>query len=444
MSAQGINNLARQRMSMKILTRATMNTIKFQLVRQYDKIIAYLKLTNHRKLMRNPTLERDMAQTNIDAKALKHMIKQMLIIGFEGCELEQNNPYQKIVKEEIGGVIAFDYDYQRKQVGKNILSPEQTAKLNQQCQTLNPYGYRSIDSEGGDYLDDKTGQRRGVNRLKAAYGFPQTLCPQDIGSLVATGKIDQARVAIEKHADTVSQAGFNLVFAPIVDVDINPNCPIVGALARSYSANPDVVIECARLFIEVFSAKNIQTVLKHFPGHGSANTDTHLHLTDITDTWQKTELLPYKELANQCGMVMVGHLLHRDIDQELPASLSSKFIQELLRGKLGFNGVVVSDDLQMHGVKAAINNKYQPELSSIASENEKNSFIDSKIIEHAINAGTDILIFGNQLAPNTPSLAKTIENHIVNLLEENKISLNRILESYQRIQAAKSLSSYFR
>ena len=186
---------------------------------------------------------------------------------------------------------------------------------------------------------------------------------------------DSTRMQAEKMAQWLYATGINNNLAPVVDLDINPLSPAIGYYERSFSMDPVVVIDHAQWFISEFSNYNIITTLKHFPGHGSAEEDSHLGFTDITDTWTDKELLPYRHLIvnDYDDIIMVGHLYNAHIDSVYPASLSFKTIQGLLRDSLGFNGVVVSDEMLM----GAITNNY--------------SFDEA--IELAINAGTDMLLY---------------------------------------------------
>jgi len=157
------------------------------------------------------------------------------------------------------------------------------------------------------------------------------------------------------------------------------------------------------------------TALKHFPGHGSSSSDSHLALPDITQTYEKQELAPYEELIKNGGAdsIMTAHVINRNIDPEYPATLSEKFINGILRQDLKFDGVVFSDDMQM----GAIINHY--------------GFEDAII--RAINAGCDILIFSNNGGEYDDFVAKRARDAILNAVKEGLISESRINESYARI-----------
>ena len=216
-------------------------------------------------------------------------------------------------------------------------------------------------------------------------------------------------------ASTLHELGFNLNFAPVVDLNLNEEQGIIGKLHRSYSADPKHVIRAAAQFVKAFNEYGISCAYKHFPGHGSAIGDTHLGFVDVTDHYQPSELLPYAALLNDTllppAMVMTAHVINRQLDASgMPATLSYPIITDLLRREIGFKGVIISDDLQMQ----AISDHYTLEES----------------LRLTINAGADMVIFGNQLGRHT---ATEIIDCIEHLVQSGAINLSRIEEAYQRI-----------
>ncbi len=345
--------------------------------------------------------------------SLRDKIGQMLIIGFDGKKIETTSPIAKAIDENnIGGVILFDYNYQTKKFDKNIASPEQVKLLNQQLQSANLAGNLkhhlknlplliSVDYEGGQ-----------VNRLREEYGFPHTITAKKMGSIPLT----EAAQFTLSMAKTLNSSGFNLDFAPVLDVDVNPENPIIGKLDRSFSANPDVVAKHAHLFSQQLLSHHVQCAYKHFPGHGSSTADSHLGFVDVTDTWHEDELIPYQKSlakAQHCGMVMTAHIVNRRLDATgLPATLSSSILTGILRNELKFDGVIVTDDMQMKAIAANYN-------------------LDTAL-SLAINAGADMLIFGNQLI-NKPQDPKEIINIIEKKVALGEIPLDRINEAYRHI-----------
>lgn len=347
--------------------------------------------------------------------SLRDKIGQMLIIGFKGDTVNQDMLItQSMTANNLGGVILYD----RKLVGKNILNPEQVQALNQSLQNFNHTGHHAykrpdlplliaVDYEGGK-----------VNRLKETYGFPTTLSAEAIGQL----SMQDANTQAANMADTLNTAGFNLDFAPVVDLNINPNNPIIGKMERSFSDNPGDVVKYAELFSQNFLARQIQCAYKHFPGHGSATSDSHLGFVDVTAEWQTDELDPYQQLLsgpNPCGMVMTAHIVNRKLDESgLPATLSHKILTELLREKMHFSGVIITDDMQM----LAIRDNYGLQQA----------------ITLAINAGADMLMFANQLAPNEPDQdPKNLIDLIENEVHQGHIAEATIDAAYERIVSLK-------
>jgi beta-N-acetylhexosaminidase len=281
------------------------------------------------------------------------MIGQMIMVGFNGSEVNEESAITKTLKDiNVGSVILFN-----RSDASNIVNYNQTKTLidNLQKYSKTPL-FIAVDAEGG-----QVNRIRNLIEIKSAY---------EMGSS-RTNQITNEESA--KLAEELKALGFNMNLAPVVDINVNNN-PAIGGLGRAFSDKPSQVAYQANNFILNHLKQNIITVVKHFPGHGSAFEDSHTELADITSTYNKSELLPYEEL-NKKGLlkvVMVGHLLNKNIDPIYPASLSSKFIQDVLRREVGFNGVIMSDDLHM----LAIKNNY--------------TFEESIVL--AINAGTNILV----------------------------------------------------
>lgn len=346
-------------------------------------------------------------------EALRKKIAQMLVVGFDGAsaeEIESESRGAKYYVQElgVGGVILFYTNVQDPSKHKNIVSPEQVFELTSYLQALSPDTlFIAIDQEGG-----------AVIRLDPRSGFPATVSAQYLG----TQGLDSTAFHARKTAQLLSDYGFNLNFAPCVDVNVNPDCPIIGKKERSFSSDPAVVAECAKIWIEEHGKLGVRSTIKHFPGHGSALGDTHLGVADVTKTWQDCELAPYRELISDgtADMVMVAHVFNDRLDPKYPASLSRKTITGLLREELGFQGLVISDDLMM---KAIVDDYSFP-----------------KALELAINAGCDILILSNNL-PHSKKLSPLDAVDIIErLVRRGKISPERIDESYARIMRYKGQS----
>lgn len=292
---------------------------------------------------------------------------QLLVVGFRGAEI---SPESKIVQDfkeyNLGGVVLFDYDVETKEYGRNIVDPNQLLKLSS---ALVAYSQTppiiAIDQEGGQ-----------VSRLKQRYGFPATKSAAYLGNL---NNEDSTRHYARSIAQEFMVVGVNTNFAPVLDVNLNPNNPVIANYERSFSSDPNKVVQHVNYVLDEFDKEGILSVLKHFPGHGSSADDSHLGITNVTELWNPDELIPYKELfeTRKINAVMTAHIYNANIDSLWPATLSENTIQKLLRDSLGFNGVVFSDDMQMEAIRA----EYGLETA----------------IEQSLNAGVDILIFANNL-----------------------------------------------
>lgn len=352
------------------------------------------------------------------AVSLRDKIGQMLIMGFHGKVIDEKSPIaQSIEQDNIGGVILFDFNQQSQTFDKNIENPKQVKELNNQLQKITQIANRkhrrdnlplliSVDYEGGE-----------VNRLHPRYGFPEMPSAKDVGSM----PLELANSSAELMANTLKSAGFNLNFFPELDVNVNSDNPIIGKKNRSFSSVPEVVTQYAQLYTQQFIKHQIQCSYKHFPGHGSSLSDSHLGFVDVSDTWSERELIPFLQMLSQpnhCNMVMIAHIVNRKLDTTgLPASLSYHVINGLLRHDLKFDGVVVTDDMQMK----AITNYYGLDTAVTLS----------------INAGADMLIFGNQLVEKLQG-SKEIIDMIEQKVQSGEISEHRIDEAYQRIVKMKS------
>jgi len=341
---------------------------------------------------------------------LDEQIGQMIMVGFRGLSLAPDNPIVSDIRDrKIGSVILFDYDVPAKSPVRNIESPDQVRQLVRSLQDLAHTPLLiAIDQEGGR-----------VNRLKEKFGFPPTVSAQHLGTL---NDPNLTRRQSEQTAKTLADLGISLNFAPVVDLNTNPENPVIGKLERSFSADPNIVTRHARAWIEGHHQHNVLCALKHFPGHGSSRADSHLGFVDVTETWTKAELEPYRQLikADQVDVVMTAHIFNSKLDSKVPATLSRPVITGVLRGELGYQGVVVSDDMQMKAISA----HYGLETA----------------IQQAINAGVDILVFGNN-ALWDPEIAQKAISIIKQSVKDGKISRNRIEESYERILKLKKQKS---
>lgn len=338
---------------------------------------------------------------------LDQMIGEMIILGFRGTEVSDSSKIVQDINEyNIGGVILFNYDVPSKSFPRNIVDPKQTKKLIEDLKKLTRSDlFIAVDAEGGY-----------VNRLKAEYGFMQVKSAQEMG------KDDPKDTFLEASplGIELDYLGFNLNFAPVVDVNINKDNPVIGHLERSFSDDPVKVYEHAGYFIDAMHQYNIITAIKHFPGHGSSTEDSHLGLVDITDTYnEEVELFPFKKLIedNKTDIIMTAHIMNTNIDPDNPATLSSIFLKDILRGRLNYEGVIVSDDMQMGAIATY--------------------FGFEEAIVRAINAGCDLLIFSNNGREYDDDIAQKAVEVIKKAIKERKITEEEISSSYNRIKELK-------
>lgn len=345
----------------------------------------------------NHSQSNEQSEVPLDVK-----IGQMLTIGFRGMQVADTNHIVRDIQQyHLGGVVLYDYDVPKDTAYRNIQSPQQVQTLVKNLQNLTDRPLIiSIDQEGGI-----------VARLKPEYGFSQTVSAEYLGKL---DNPDSTRYYARQMAETLANLGINVNFAPVLDLNTNPDNPVIGGLERSFSADPGTVTEHASIFIKTMQEHGIMPVVKHFPGHGSSKKDSHLGVVDVTETWSRDELIPYRQLidSNLVGTVMTAHIFNATLDSTYPATLSKPTISGVLRDDLGFGGVVISDDLMM----GAIRKEYGLKTT----------------IAQALNAGVDILSFANNSVYDRDIVPKA-HNIIKELIDEGKISRERIDQSYKRI-----------
>ncbi len=349
---------------------------------------------------------------------LRQKIGQMIMVGFHATKPSEPQVIslsKKIQQGLAGGVIFFRY---------NIVNPEQTHNLTRHFQSLKTPSplLLAVDQEGGK-----------VQRLNAKNGF------KDYKSAKEVAKTLTPKEALAHYADmakTTSNAGFNVVFGPVVDLDHNPTLesekpsvnPVIGGLERAYSADPKVIVEYAAQFIEAHRQHGILTSLKHFPGHGLAPSDTHVDLTDVTATYEsELELAPYEILAEKglIDMVMTAHVMMRNLDEDYPATLSPIILKELLReGNYPYNGVVISDDLFM----GAIQKNYSFEEAVLLAVEA-----DVDILLFSINTAAQKGINAEDQKPFDANLVDKVIDIIEKAIKSGRLTQERINKSYERI-----------
>jgi beta-N-acetylhexosaminidase len=340
---------------------------------------------------------------NLSEAAIRPLIANMLIVGFDDETITPKSPISRHIETGLGGVILFDRFYDDRERIKNIRNPEQLKRLTAQLQGLSKRPLIiAVDQEGGR-----------VARLKNEAGFGRTPSAEQVA---ARNDDAYAKREYATLAAILQEAGINCNFAPDVDLRINESNRVIVGLERSYGSDPSVVARFAGIFCDALKRQGIIPVLKHFPGHGSSLEDSHEGFVDVSATWSERELEPYRLLvaSGRAEMVMTAHVFNDRLDPDYPATLSRAVNTELLRRKLGFDGVIVSDDLQMQ----AIASRYSLE----------------ETMTLAINAGVDLLLFGNQLARHeTDDIIDVICGQVMS----GAIHLETVEAANRRIEALK-------
>ena len=339
---------------------------------------------------------------------LRTRIGQMLLVGFRGTSVDGSSPIVgDIAERHLGGVLLFDR-YSGSSRVRNIASPDQVASLVGTLQGV-ARGTRlgapllvAVDQEGGE-----------VARLGPRNGFGGTYTAAMLGAINDVGFTEAQGAQI---AWTLASVGINLNLAPVVDLYLSTGRGTIGGSSRSFSADPATVTAHAAAFVRGHRSAGVRTALKHFPGQGSAAGDTHLGAVDTTGSWTERELEPFAALIADglADAVMTAHVYNAGIDRSNPASLSAAAVDGLLRGQLGFGGVVISDDLTMGAIRS--NYRYEDAVA------------------RAVTAGVDLLTIAES---DGGVVARTIDV-IERMVASGAIPESRIDASYARITALKA------
>lgn len=335
--------------------------------------------------------------------SLDEKVGQILMAHFHG-ESANDDAQILIQKLKIGGIIYYDWS-------NGLTSPDQVCALSLGLQKLAQENELpiplliGIDQEGGV-----------VNRIN--HGFTEFPGNQALGE---TDDPDLAEQAAHIMGQELFAVGINIDFAPVVDVNQNPCNPVIGV--RSFGDTPEIVTAFGKKAISGFHQANILTTLKHFPGHGDVQQDSHEDLPVVRKTLEeleKIDLVPFAKLAPFADAVMTAHLLVPALDQENCSTLSEKTLH-YLKENLGFEGVIISDSLVMEGVLK----KYQS--------------IDETAIQ-ALKAGCDLLLLGGkQLNGEYVNFeldvndVQRIHTSLVNAVKENRIPEERLNEAVKKI-----------
>lgn len=344
--------------------------------------------------------------TTIDEMTIEEKIGQVLLVHFRGEEA--NDEAQKLIQElHVGGFIYYNW-------ANGLNSPEQVSRLSTGLQKLAEKQTHPIP------LFIVADQENGlVARVKGLTTFPGNK------ALGMTGDPKLAELSAYITGKELETVGVNFNLSPVVDINNNPRNPIIGI--RSFGDTAGIVIPYAENAILGYHKAGMITCLKHFPGHGDVETDSHEDLPIINKTKEQleaTELLPFKVLAADADSVMTAHILIPSIDSKNCATLSKKIL-DILRDDIGFNGVIIADSLVMEGVL-------------------KNSGSADEAAIQSFNAGCDIIMLGgSQLLGNNILRELTVDDvtrihkFLVDAVASGRISMQRLDSSVARILALK-------
>lgn len=335
---------------------------------------------------------------------LQDKIDQLFIVGFRGTSFDTAPEVQKMLSEtNVGGVILFDYDTPTKTYDRNIKTKIQTTQLISDLQShAKTRLFISIDEEGGK-----------VSRLKKVAGFTPTLSAAKL-SLKSDTQVQTIAKGLGK---ILSDYGFNMDFAPVLDVNVNKKSPAIGLVERSFSLLQSVVAKKGIAFSKGLIQSNVIPVGKHYPGHGSAVGDTHKGFVDITKTFKQYELDPFKKAcASGIPAIMVGHLYDSRVDKVYPATLSKAHIDRLK--SLGCTSqVVITDDIDM---------------KALADQYSRHD-----ILVKAFTAGIDVVVASNNISMYSPSEFFVDRLTVFDAVKRGEISEVRITDAYNKITQLK-------
>ncbi|MFL5322122.1 MAG: beta-N-acetylhexosaminidase [Myxococcaceae bacterium] len=321
------------------------------------------------------------------ATPLSRAVARMFMVGFPGTEPDA--AFLELVDEGLFGAILFK---------RNVTDAEGTAELIRKVKSrANRPFILSVDQEGG--------------RVARMRGAPFTALPP-MRQIGMSGDVAMAEKAGRLLAFEMRAVGFDWDFAPVLDVDTNPKNPVIGD--RSFHREPSVVSKMGVALARGLEAGGVASCAKHFPGHGDTSQDSHLelpHLPHEMSRLRTIELPPFKAYADEkLASVMTAHVIFDAVDPGIPATMSQKVLEGVLRKELGFNGVLVSDDLEM---KAIADNYSVPEAAVLGTL-----------------AGVDLFLVCHHAEVQSKAIAA-----VVKAVESGRIPRSRIDEANQRLDA---------
>ncbi|MDB5054559.1 MAG: beta-glucosidase-like glycosyl hydrolase [Bacilli bacterium] len=330
----------------------------------------------------------DPLKAQIKQMTLDEKLGQMVLIGVDGLAANDHTK-ELIEKYHVGGIILYK---------ENILNVPQALDFLNELKALNASNkiplFLSVDQEGGR-----------VSRLPDEFAKLPT--NQAIGKINNPDFSHKIGVIL---GEEIKSLGFNMDFAPVLDINSNPKNPVIGD--RSFSADAEIVRKLGVQTMLGIQSQHVIPVVKHFPGHGDTSVDSHLDLPVVNNSLNRLrtfEWLPFVDaIKNHADAVMVAHILLPQIDAQNPASMSKKIITDLLRNELKFNGVVITDDMTMGGIV--------------------DHFDMKEAAVKAINAGSDIVMVAHDYNKELEVLINLKKN-----AENGTLSVQKIDESVYRI-----------
>jgi len=326
-------------------------------------------------------------------------VGQLLLVGFYGAS--RSSPSARLLARQAHrgqvGTVFF--------VHQNVGSLAQVKGLLDLFRDGDAAPLLAIDHEGG--IVQRLTDAHGMSRLPAARDVAANLSP------------DEARTLYAQAGGELAALGFDINLGPVVDVDA-PDNPAIGAFGRAYGTEPDRITAYAQAFLAGFSAAGILCAAKHFPGHGLAVSDSHEGAADISATWTEAELEPFARLiaspaAPPPPLVMMGHLRLDPVAPDgRPATISPPIVTGLLRERLGYQGVVVTDDLDMKAVSDLMGRK--------------------EAVVHAIAAGCDLLMVKN-LFGYDPLLPQRAVGWVRDAIARGELSDAQVMAAAQRVRS---------
>lgn len=340
----------------------------------------------------NLTIDEKVDQI-VESMSQTEKLGQMVMIGIQGTKVDDDSLYM-LNQYHMGGVILFD---------RNMENPEQVKQLTSDLQAQSNEKvplFIGIDEEGGD-----------VVRMAEKLTPPPS--QKEIG---ATGDIEQAKTWAIKTAKSLKDMGINVNFAPVADVGSNDK--------RSYSTDTNTVIDFVRAATKGYQQENIIYSLKHFPGIGKGRVDSHVDSSSIDvakEVLMTEDIIPFKTIIDENDpndyFILVSHLKYPALDEEYPASLSSKIMTDLLRNEFGYKGIIITDDMEM---------------GAVANHNDFRS-----IGVKAVKAGADIVLVCHEYEHQ-----QEVYLGLLDAVNSGEISQERIDESVKRIIKVKLLHLY--